>query len=299
METAGRQVDDEDMREAMKDCGLGTPATRAQILERLISVGYINREQNRLIPTDKGIYLIENIQDKELLSPKLTGDWEKKLNDMAQGTFKREDYMAGISEFTSKVVDTLKNSSEGSDLVGQDPIGTCPICKKGEVFETMKTFTCSGKNDETCDFTIWKMIAKKAITKAIATTLVVDGKTKLITGFKSRVGKFFDASLEIKEGKISFNFDREPVGDCPVCDDGKIIVTSRAFSCSNWKLKSCPFTIWKVIAGKQISEDVVLSLAADGKVDELSGFKSKTGKYFSAGLELIEGKAQLIFKDKE
>ncbi len=299
METAGRQVDDEDMREAMKDCGLGTPATRAQILERLISVGYINREQNRLIPTDKGIYLIENIQDKELLSPKLTGDWEKKLNDMAQGNFKREDYMAGIASFTSKVVETVKNTAEGGDLEGQDPIGLCPICKKGEVFETMKTFTCSEKSEENCDFTIWKMIAKKAITKSIATTLVKDGTTKLITGFKSRAGKFFDASLEIKEGKISFNFDREPVGDCPVCDDGKIIVTSRAFSCSNWKEKSCPFTIWKVIAGKQISEGVVLALAAEGKVEEISGFKSRAGKHFSAGLELIEGKAQLIFKDKE
>jgi len=301
METAGKQVEDEELREAMKDCGLGTPATRAQILERLIDVGYINRDNNTLSPTDKGIYLIENVQDKELLSPQLTGDWEKKLNDMAQGKFQRKTYMDDITQFTENVVTKVKDASESDDsnMAGQTPIGKCPKCEKGEVYESLKAFNCSESKGDDCDFVIWKMIAGKAITKSIAKTLLTEGKTKLLTGFRSRAGKMFDASLEFKEGKVSFNFDRDPIGKCPVCKDGDIIVTSKSYSCSNWKEKQCPFTIWKVIAGKTISEELVKQLSDEGQTGMLSGFKSRAGKPFSAQLELQEGKAQLIFEDKK
>jgi DNA topoisomerase-3 len=301
METAGKQVEDEALREAMKDCGLGTPATRSQILERLISVGYINRDNNTLTPTDKGIYLIENIQDKALLSPELTGEWEKKLNDMAQGKYLRNIYMEDIVVFTKQVVKQVKEASDSgnSDMAGQSPIGKCPKCKKEDIYESLKTFSCAASKEGECDFVVWKMIAGKVISKSAVMALINEGKTPLITGFRSKAGKLFDAMLEFKDGKVSFNFERDPVGKCPVCSDGDIIVTSKSFSCSNWKEKQCPFTIWKIIAGKAISEDLVKQLAGEGKTGLLSGFKSRAGKPFNAFLELEEGKAKLIFEEKE
>jgi DNA topoisomerase-3 len=122
METASKQVDDDELRQAMKDCGLGTPATRAQILERLIQVQYIIREKNKLIPTDKGIYLIDSIQEKELLSPELTGEWEQKLNQIAKNTYQRETFMKEIKEFISKVVKKVQISMP-------DTLEKCPLCE--------------------------------------------------------------------------------------------------------------------------------------------------------------------------
>ncbi len=121
METAGKTIEDEELRQAMKDCGLGTPATRAQILERLIKVNYIERQKNKLVPTAKGIQLISFIQTKALLSPELTGDWEKKLNDIVKKKYSRENYMKEIVEFAQEIVGGVV----GATLVGA-PTETCP-----------------------------------------------------------------------------------------------------------------------------------------------------------------------------
>lgn len=207
METAGKQIEDEDLREAMKACGLGTPATRAQILERLIKVGYILRDKNKLIPTEKGIYLISSIQDKELLSAELTGQWEKKLNDMAQGHYARQTFLEEIKAFTEKIVThvgggtaTLSNPSTGKTH------GTCPLCQKGTIQENKLSLGCSDWKSTQCPFTIWKTIAGKTLSEEDLQSLLKTGKTPVLDGFKSKAGKPFKAGLILKDGKVQFQF---------------------------------------------------------------------------------------------
>lgn len=199
METAGRQIDDDEMREAMKDCGLGTPATRAQILERLIRVKYIVREKNKLIPTEKGIQLIEVIQDKELLSPELTGEWERKLNLIRAGNLARDVYMAEISDFANRVVGNVKTVSR------YPTIGKCPRCE-GVISETPKAFSCQNWKTNGCKFAIWKEMAGVSISKETAELLLQNQITPVIEGFKAKSGKLFSAKLAIKDGAVVMTF---------------------------------------------------------------------------------------------
>ena len=165
METAGKDIEDEELRVAMKDCGLGTPATRAQILERLIQVGYMIREKNRLIPTEKGIHLISCIQSDALLSPELTGNWEKKLNDMSQNNYKRESYMNEIAEFTDNIVTNVKNSEDGDDISDNPDLGQCPKCN-AKIFETSMAYNCeSWKRKKSVTLLFGKILRSKSYTK--------------------------------------------------------------------------------------------------------------------------------------
>jgi len=295
METAGKTIEDEDLKEAIKDCGLGTPATRASILERLIQVNYIVREKNRLSPTEKGHYLIANIHDDALVSAELTGNWEKKLNDMAQNNYKREDYMEEIKEFASSIVDDVKAAESPGVSPDQKVLADCPLCEKGKIIDTPKSFGCSNWKSENCTFAIWKQIAGKPITEKIALTLLADGKTEEITGFKSRAGKDFNAKLKLVEGKVAFDFTDKTFGKCPVCKEGEVAETAKAYSCSNWKETNCKFVIWKLIAQKAITEKDLKALLEKGITEEIKGFKSRAGKDFSAALELKDGKATFKF----
>lgn len=289
METASKQIDDEELREAMKDCGLGTPATRAQILERLIAVGYIQREKNKLIPTDKGLYLIESIQDQELLSPQLTGEWEQKLNHIAQKKYSREQYMKEIKEFTEKIVHKAKNDPKSS-------LEPCPLCQN-PLQENARAFSCSNwKNG--CKFSIWKTIAQKRLKASQVNQLLKEKKTDVITGFKSKKGSSFDAALKLTEDfKVEFDFNQSlpSIGTCPLCG-GQIIKGRKAYGCSNWKEKDCKFTIWQEIAHKKISEAIVQELLKNKQTKLLDGFKSKSGNAFKASLHLSdEGAIDLQF----
>ena len=206
METAGKNIEDEDLKEAMKDCGLGTPATRAQILERLIHVKYITREKNKLIPTEKGIALIGYIIDKELLSPELTGEWEKKLNDMAKAKYNRETYMDGIEVFAKKIIENLKNTEIKIQYPSDKVLGNCPVCDNGQIIESKMAYGCDQWKSNNCKFAIWKTIAKKNITKNMAKTLLDKKKTDVLKGFTSKAGKTFETRLALKEGKVVFDF---------------------------------------------------------------------------------------------
>ena len=130
METAGKKIDDDELRQAMKDCGLGTPATRAQILEKLIGVKYIEREKNKLMPTPKGEYLIDCILSEALVSPELTGNWEKELNNMAQSKGKRGEYMEKIKTFTKEVIQKVAEDTSYTIGADQTIYGVCPNVKK-------------------------------------------------------------------------------------------------------------------------------------------------------------------------
>lgn len=207
METAGKNIDEEELREAMKDTGLGTPATRAQILERLLKVGYIVRDKQKLIPTQKGLKLIGCIQNEALLSPELTGQWEKKLQDIFRAKYDRVTYMTEIEQFTKKVVDEVRISTTNPYSAHLTPLGKCPLCG-GKVLETPKAYGCDQWKATGCKFVIWKEVAKLTLPVNLVKQLLESGKSDLIDGFVSKKGSTFKAGLKLEsDGKVGFWFE--------------------------------------------------------------------------------------------
>lgn len=162
METAGKQIEDEKLREEMKSIGLGTPATRAGIIEKLISVGYIKRNKKNLVPTQNGIQLIEIVHDK-LKKPDLTGEWESELGKIAQKKASSKDFIVDIKKYVAEIIKEGKLSSaknvnfeSTNSKTKSNAIGLCPRCGR-EIYESKKNFFCTGyKNFPSCKFSIWK-----------------------------------------------------------------------------------------------------------------------------------------------
>ena len=293
METAGKKIDDEELRQAMKDCGLGTPATRAQILEKLINVKYIRREKNKLLPTPKGEYMIDCILSDALWSPELTGNWEKKLNNMAQSRGDRGEYMEEIKTFTKDVIKTVADDNSYTIGADQKIYGACPTCDKGKIIETPKAYSCSQWKSDSCSFAIWKEMAQKKITETHVKALLKSGETKVIKGFKSREGKPFDAAIKIINGDVKFNFQKETLGCCELCENGQITETAKAYSCDQWRELGCKVVIWKEIASRKISKAEAKTLIEKKELNDLEGFKSRAGDSFKASLMLTpEGRVQ-------
>lgn len=209
METAGKSIVDEELKDAMRDSGLGTPATRAGIIENIVKAGYIVRNGKKLLPTETAYTFIDLVTDK-IKEPELTAEWEKQLAAIQRGEKNPTDFMQEISGFIrSFVMDTKAlyspEQSTGVFQSERESIGICPKCGK-KVVEYPKSFSCeSGKGG--CGFVIWKTTASKAISKAQAVKLLAKGKTDLIKGFTSKAGKPFDANLVLKEDKtVGFDF---------------------------------------------------------------------------------------------
>ncbi|MBQ7488372.1 MAG: DNA topoisomerase III, partial [Clostridia bacterium] len=171
MEHAGRRIEDENLREQMKDCGLGTPATRAAIIERLIEVGYVKRERKNLIATEKGVKLIAAVPE-EMASPEITGRWEKILSEIAKGADGEKSFRQGIAETAAKLVDAAAAAPEvgfepetaRKGAKGRRKVTTlgipCPLCKKGEIAENSKSFYCT-RYREGCGYQVWKNCLKR------------------------------------------------------------------------------------------------------------------------------------------
>ena len=295
METAGKDSDDESVREALKQCGLGTPATRAQILEKLIHVHYIQRKKNKLIPTEKGEYIIDRLGNHALTSPELTGQWEKRLNDMAERQYLRKDYMEEVKKFTNDIIDSVVAMPSDDQQPDGEVFGPCPVpdCA-GHIVETPKAYSCSKWKETGCSSVIWKVMSEKEIKKTHVKELLKNGKTKCIKGFKSKSGDSFDATLTLVSGRVQMVYG-EPLGQCPVCDSGQVIQTPKAYSCSTWKDTGCPMAIWKQVAKRAITSDEAKALVTSGKTNVLDGFTSRAGKSFSAALVLNGGKVEFNF----
>jgi DNA topoisomerase-3 len=202
METAGKFVEDEELRQAMKESGLGTPATRAAIIERLIRVGYVEREKKTLVPTRKGRALISLLGESTLSSPELTARWEERLAKMEQGVERRQDFMADISGFATKLVEEVR-ATQGEKLASpasrdRAPLGGCPKCGS-PVVETRKAYSCSAWRASGCDFAIWKQVSGKRLGEAQAKQLLTNGRTGQLRGFKSKAGKPYAAALRLDE----------------------------------------------------------------------------------------------------
>ena len=207
MENAGKQVEDEELREAMKGKGLGTPATRAAIIEKLISTGYITRQKKALVATDKGKILVDLVSPR-LKDPEMTGEWEKKLIDIEQGKYHSTLFLQEIKQFTQDVVDEIKaQEAATTSFTAREGTGVCPLCGK-PVIENKKAYGCSGWK-EGCKFTIWKQVAGKNISQAQARKIISKGKSDLIKGFKSKKGTEFDAYLELDSGSVVFKFPKQ------------------------------------------------------------------------------------------
>lgn len=203
MRYIGRQVDDGSIAAQLKDQGLGTQATRASIIERIIKSKYVYRKGKNLIPTEKGIRLI-NMVVEDLKSPNLTAEWEQKLSDIQEGRIDRSEFMKNIETFTRQFIPEI---SERYINLSKETFGACPQCKKGQMYEGRKSFYCS-RYKLGCDFVLWSNIARKKLTHDEARALFKVGKTPLIKGFKSKADKPFSAIVELdREFKTRFRFD--------------------------------------------------------------------------------------------
>jgi DNA topoisomerase-3 len=214
METAGKLVDDEELREAMKERGLGTPATRAEIIETLIRREYIERVAKDLQPTPKGMSVISMLEEHPITSAELTGDWEKQLVDIEHGKAERPAFMDGIAAFAKTTVEQIASLPDDKIRVERAELGLCPKCgaETGEIIkENARAYGCTSwkSREETgCGFVIWKRVAGRTLTPEIARQLLEEGRTSsVLSGFKSRAGKPFRARLVLKEdGKVEFEF---------------------------------------------------------------------------------------------
>jgi DNA topoisomerase III len=209
METAGKLVDDDELREAMKDSGIGTPATRAAIIERLITVGYLERDGRALVATEKGLNVIRLLNEHALTSPGLTGSWEQRLGKIERGEDSRNQFMSDIAGFAQETVKELDETLKDV-RIPRARLGPCPVCGH-EIVENRKGYSCWSREDPGCGFVIWKSKAGKTLPLAVARELIRTGYTEqAVTGFRGRSGRSFRAHLALSqtdEGKWRVEFD--------------------------------------------------------------------------------------------
>ncbi|HRH80731.1 MAG TPA: DNA topoisomerase III [Thiobacillaceae bacterium] len=300
MEGAGKMIEDEELRAAMAERGLGTPATRAQIIENLLSEAYLHREGRELIPTAKAfslITLLRGLGVKELASPQLTGAWEHKLAQMEHGKLSRDEFMSHIVALTQEIVERAKRYE--SDTVPGDfaTLATpCPKCG-GVVKENYKKFAC-----QSCGWSAWKIVAGRQFEVAEMETLLRDGKVGPLTGFRNKMGRPFDAEIRLNDEKQpEFDFGQtregeeaeaidfsgqESLGSCPKCgapvfEHGNAYVCQRSVGAE----RGCDFRSGKVILQQPVEPEQMKKLLADGKTALLTGFVSaRTRRKFSAYL---------------
>ncbi len=318
MEGAGKFVDDDDLREAMSEKGIGTPATRAAIIDGLIYEQYIRREGRELIPTTKGITLISllrGIDIPTLCSPEMTGGWEQKLKLMEKGEFTREEFMREISSLTREIVEKARNTTSIEDIAGefvtlQTP---CPKCG-GTVKENLRTFKC-----QACDFTVWKSVSGRTWEPPEVEELIAKGQVGPLSGFKSKMGRPFSAVIKLNaEHKTEFVFEggaggengeqvydfsgQEPLGKCPACA-ANVYETPVSYVCEKavGKDKTCSFRSGKMILQQPLDQTQMRKLLTEGKTDFLPKFIStKTKRPFSALLKIGKGgKTEFEFAPRE
>ena len=317
MENAGQLIEDEELREQIKGSGIGTSATRAEIIKKLIRIGYLNlnKKTQVLTPENLGemIYEVVNLTVPALLNPQMSASWEKGLDGITRGTVDFWDYRNKLEDFirkeTLKMIDQNLRSELAeriSEFAGKNARGIgarkkigvkCPICE-GELVTTPFGFGCTNyKADKSgCNFNIGE-IAGVTPTEEQVKALFENGHTDTIKGFKSKAGKKFDAALRLEkteDGKVNITFDFAEVEPevlpdvvCPACG-GQLVKKSFGYGCANYNPddeNSCRFAIG-TIAGKTLSAANVKQLLTDGKTETLRGFKSKAGKKFDACLVL-------------
>jgi DNA topoisomerase-3 len=298
MEGAGKLVEDEDLRQAMSEKGLGTPATRAQIIEGLIEEDYVHRSGRELQPTPKAfslLFALRHFGVGELYSPELTGNWEFKLKQMEHGNLSRADFMEHIVDLTRDMVSRIKGGRipDTAFLTLNVP---CPKCGS-KIQENYRKFQC-----RKCDFSIWKVVSSREFAPEEIETLVTTRSVGPLTGFRSRAGKPFAAMVRLTpEFRAEFDFGQQggaegsalavdfsgqtSLGPCPKCG-GRVFEHAMAYVCENGvgPTRRCDFRSGRVILQRPIEPEQLQKLLATGKTDLLHRFISRKGRPFSAFL---------------
>lgn len=299
MEGAGKMVDDEELRAAMGERGLGTPATRAQIIEGLIAEQYLFREGRELIPSSKAfslITLLTGLGVSSLISPELTGEWEYKLARMERGELSREKFMQEIAAMARDMVERAKQYE--SDTVPGNFVtlaAPCPKCG-GTVKENYKKFAC-----QQCDWATWKVVAGRQFEIPEIEQLLATGRVGPLTGFRNRMGRLFNAEVQLNDDKMpEFDFGQpregegeapdfsgqQSLGACPKCGAG-VYEHGMAYVCEKavGPQRSCDFRSGKVILQQPVPPEEMRKLLAEGKTSLLKDFVSqRTRRKFSAYL---------------
>jgi DNA topoisomerase III len=317
MEGAGKTIDDDELREAMAGKGLGTPATRAAIIEGLIAERYVVREGRELIPTAKAFQLVTLLRGlgvAELTMPELTGEWEYKLSQLERGNTDRGTFMTAIADMTRQIVERARNYE--SDTVPGDyaTLATpCPKCG-GVVKENYKRFACTN-----CDFSITKIPGGRQFELPEVEALLRDKVIGPLSGFRSKMGRPFSAILKITdEHKLEFDFgqsnddvenaepvdfgDQQPLGPCPKCG-ARVFPHGMSYVCekSVGPEKSCDFRSGREILQQPIEPEQMTRLLAEGRTELLTGFvSSRTRRKFKAFLvKQPDGKISFEFDNSK
>ena len=294
MENAKDYLEEDELKEEMKEtgAGLGTVATRAQIIESLIQRNYVIRKGKSIIASDTAVKLIEIAPDR-LKSPEVTAQWEQQMRLMEEGKVDREVFNKNIVNFVSEEIEELKNKTINVVFESENAkneVATCPKCQQ-PIIEFPKGFACKSSNRENTCFRVWKGILNKKITAAQMKQMLTKGETNTIKKFKSNKGTEFDAKLKLKPTYDGVDFvfpekkkveKKETDAQCPCCD-GKIVEMEKMFGCSEFR-NGCKFTVWKKIANKPIDIPLIQDVISQGMTEKLDGFVSKAGKPFQAKL---------------
>jgi len=330
MEGAGKLIDDEDMREAMQEKGLGTPATRAAIIEGLIYEKYIHRDGRDLVPGAKAFQLMTLLRGlgvEDLTKPELTGNWEFQLSEMEKGKLERETFMAEIAAMAERIVKKAKEYDRDTIPGDYATLKTaCPNCG-GVVKENYRRFACSGipGKTEACGFSISKIPGSRAFELDEVETFLAEKKIGPLEGFRSKAGWPFTAELklafddEIKNWKLEFDFGedakkdgesgepidfsgQESLGACPK-DQGHVYEHGSSYVCEHavGANVTCDFKSGKIILQQPVAREQMSKLLETGKTDLLEGFVSnKTRRKFKARLayDKKEGKVSFEFEPR-
>jgi DNA topoisomerase III len=327
MKNAGQELDDEDLAAYMKQRGLGTPATRAAIIERLLQTGYVERIKKTLAPTAKGKALIAQVH-ADLKDIGLTASWEQGLADMQDGKLPLEKFEHDIADFIRQILPEVTQTTvslppaEGNghgvgkrhETAGEETrassagksagFGSCPRCQQGFVRETPKGAGCSRWQDG-CTFSVWREVHGKKLSDSQMKELIQKRRTKVIKGFKKKTGTgTYDARLVINEEfKVRLEFDNPigadtTLGTCPQCKEGTIRQTPKGAGCNRWK-EGCTFSVWREMYGKELSDDQIKELIEKRRTEKIAGFRKKDGSgTYDARLVLNEEfKVRLEFEN--
>jgi len=302
MEGAGKLVEDDELRAAMAAKGLGTPATRAAIIEGLIREEYIHREGRELVPTPKAsslLFALHMLGIVELASPELTGEWEHKLKLIELGKMTRDEFMKQIWDLVKKVVAVIK-TGEIPDVVYATVPAPCPKCG-GVVQENYRKFQC-----QKCDFSLWKVTSGREWSPEEVAELITKRYVGPLTGFRSRQGRPFAAGMRLTEDlRAEFDFGQpdgsaadetpdfsaqEPLGACPKCG-ARVYEHRVSYTCEKalGPARSCDFRSGRLILQQPVEREQMRKLLATGRTDLLTSFVSKKGRRFKAFLVKTPG----------
>jgi len=319
MEGAGKLIEDDELRAAMHDKGLGTPATRAAIIEGLIYEKYMHRDGRELVPTAKAFQLmtlLRGLDVEDLTKPELTGDWEYRLLEIEHGRLSRGDFMKDVAAMAERIVRKAKEYDRDTIPGDYATLATpCPQCG-GVVKENYRRFAC-----DSCEFSITKIPGGRSFEIAEADAFLRDKKIGPLEGFRSKAGWPFSAELrlvyddEIKNWKLEFDFgeearraqeEGEPVdftgqtslGPCPKCK-GHVYEHGTSYVCEHavGPNQTCDFKSGKIILQQPVAHEQMHKLLAGGRTDLLDGFVSnRTRRKFKAYLRFDPKEGKVVFE---